>query len=253
MTGCPRSWKSPAARRGMSSTSRSWRAIPGHQEDQARRCQPALLPPGQVAEQSRLLLLLPGPHPIGRALQELEVLLHHDGRDRHPVDRSPGDVCLDSGRQHRARSVRDLPSGIDRRRLMGLRRCPRRPVTAYVYDWNLLPIGQLMWMKELESYAEFPPLQDRGELQPLSQVMDQVKKPDGRPEPINGRTGMDDNNGGRLENGPPVSLEIPISYGCSQFIGSVVKRAGRLSRGDPRIHQRTKTFRKTKQQTNTKT
>ena len=44
---------------------------------------------GKTAEQSRLLLLLPGPHPIGRALQELEVLLHHDGRDRRPVDRSP--------------------------------------------------------------------------------------------------------------------------------------------------------------------
>ena len=30
-----------------------------------------------------------GQHPIGRPLQELEVLLHHDGRDRRPVDRSP--------------------------------------------------------------------------------------------------------------------------------------------------------------------
>ena len=34
------------------------------------------------------------------------------------------------------------------------------PSTAYLYDWNLLPIGQLMWMKELESYVEFPPLQE---------------------------------------------------------------------------------------------
>ena len=24
------------------------------------------------------------------------------------------------------------------------------PSTAYLYDWNLLPIGQLMWMKELD-------------------------------------------------------------------------------------------------------
>src|SRR5207237_9281818 len=33
------------------------------------------------------------------------------------------------------------------------------PVTAYIYDWNLLPIGQLLWLKELETYIEFPPLQ----------------------------------------------------------------------------------------------
>ena len=33
------------------------------------------------------------------------------------------------------------------------------PTTAYLYDWNMLPIGQLLWMKELYSFKEFPPLQ----------------------------------------------------------------------------------------------
>ena len=33
------------------------------------------------------------------------------------------------------------------------------PATAYIYDWNMLPIGQLLWRKELMSYKEFPPLQ----------------------------------------------------------------------------------------------
>jgi arylsulfatase A-like enzyme len=33
------------------------------------------------------------------------------------------------------------------------------PATAYIYDWNMLPIGQLLWKKELTSYKEFPPLQ----------------------------------------------------------------------------------------------
>jgi arylsulfatase len=33
------------------------------------------------------------------------------------------------------------------------------PSTAYLYDWNILPIGQLLWEKELMSYKEFPPLQ----------------------------------------------------------------------------------------------
>ena len=26
------------------------------------------------------------------------------------------------------------------------------PATAYIYDWNMLPIGQMLWLKELESY-----------------------------------------------------------------------------------------------------
>jgi arylsulfatase len=49
------------------------------------------------------------------------------------------------------------------------------PSTAYLYDWNLLPIGQIMWLKELESYSKFPPLQDPASYN-LSQVMEQVKK-----------------------------------------------------------------------------
>ncbi len=33
------------------------------------------------------------------------------------------------------------------------------PSTAYLYDWNMLPLGQMLWLKELMSYKEFPPLQ----------------------------------------------------------------------------------------------
>jgi arylsulfatase A-like enzyme len=43
------------------------------------------------------------------------------------------------------------------------------PATAYVYDWNLLPIGQALWLKELRTYAEFPPLQA-----PASYNLDQI-------------------------------------------------------------------------------
>ena len=49
------------------------------------------------------------------------------------------------------------------------------PVTAYIYDWNLLPIGQALWLKELESYIKFPPLQDPASYN-LEQVMEQFKK-----------------------------------------------------------------------------
>ena len=33
------------------------------------------------------------------------------------------------------------------------------PTTAYLYDWNMLPIGQQLWEEELMSYEKFPPLQ----------------------------------------------------------------------------------------------
>ena len=45
----------------------------------------------------------------------------------------------------------------------GRRAC--RTVTAYVYDWNMLPIGQALWLKELETYIDVPAAAGPGELQ----------------------------------------------------------------------------------------
>ena len=53
--------------------------------------------------------------------------------------------------------------------LMGMTGALAAPSTAYIYDWNLLPIGQLLWMKELLSYKEFPALQT-----PSSYNLDQI-------------------------------------------------------------------------------
>ena len=58
------------------------------------------------------------------------------------------------------------------------------PVTAYVYDWNLLPIGQALWLRELETYIDYPPLQDPASYN-LEQVVQQVK------QMRNGRSGSD--------------------------------------------------------------
>jgi arylsulfatase len=49
------------------------------------------------------------------------------------------------------------------------------PVTAYVYDWNMLPIGQALWLKHLQTYIDFPPLQDPASYN-LEQVMQQVRE-----------------------------------------------------------------------------
>ena len=71
----------------------------------------------------------------------------------------------------------------------------RSPSTAYLYDWNMLPIGQALWLKELESYKEFPPMQDPASYN-LDQVMQQIKN-------AKGAVGLtaDDEHGGRPTSG----------------------------------------------------
>jgi arylsulfatase len=49
------------------------------------------------------------------------------------------------------------------------------PSTSYLFDWNMLPIGQLLWEKELMSYKEFPPLQ-APETYNLSGILKQMEK-----------------------------------------------------------------------------
>ena len=48
------------------------------------------------------------------------------------------------------------------------------PSTAYLYDWNMLPIGQQLWEQELESYAKFPPLQP-AETYNLTGILQEMK------------------------------------------------------------------------------
>ena len=58
--------------------------------------------------------------------------------------------------------------------LLGLGGSIGSPSTAYIYDWNMLPIGQALWLKELQSYKEFPPMQDPASYN-LDQVLQQIK------------------------------------------------------------------------------
>jgi arylsulfatase len=48
------------------------------------------------------------------------------------------------------------------------------PSTAFLYDWNMLPIGQQLWLKWFETLKAFPPLQKPASYN-LTQVMEQVK------------------------------------------------------------------------------
>lgn len=64
--------------------------------------------------------------------------------------------------------------GSQQKTLFGMGGAIASPSTAYVYDWNLLRIGQQLWLMHLESYIKFPPLQDPASYN-LEQVMRQVR------------------------------------------------------------------------------
>ncbi len=48
------------------------------------------------------------------------------------------------------------------------------PVSAYQYDWNMLPIGQQLWLEWFETLRAFPPMQAPASYN-LTQVVDQIK------------------------------------------------------------------------------
>jgi arylsulfatase len=49
------------------------------------------------------------------------------------------------------------------------------PMTAYIYDWNIIPIGQALWLQVLESYGPYPALLSPASYS-LAQVLTQVKE-----------------------------------------------------------------------------
>jgi len=65
--------------------------------------------------------------------------------------------------------------GIDQKTAMGLGGALAGPTTAFLYDWNMLPIGQQLWLQHLSSYEKFPPLQ-APESYNLSGILAEVKK-----------------------------------------------------------------------------
>jgi arylsulfatase A-like enzyme len=70
--------------------------------------------------------------------------------------------------------------GIDQKTAMGLGGALGAPATAFLYDWNMLPIGQQLWLQWFESLKAFPPLQAPASYN-LTQVMEQIKAGGGHP------------------------------------------------------------------------
>jgi len=68
--------------------------------------------------------------------------------------------------------------GLSQKTAMSIGGALDAPSTAFLYDWNLLPIGQQLWLKWFETLKEFPPMQ-APESYNLTQVMDMIKTPTG--------------------------------------------------------------------------
>ena len=64
--------------------------------------------------------------------------------------------------------------GVDQKTAMSIGGALGGPVTAFQYDWNMLPIGQQLWLKWFETLRAFPPLQAPATYN-LEQVMEQIK------------------------------------------------------------------------------
>ncbi len=65
--------------------------------------------------------------------------------------------------------------GFEPKTLLGQGGALGGPVTAYIYDWNIIPIGQALWLKELESYGPYPALQSPASYS-LAQVLTEVQE-----------------------------------------------------------------------------
>ena len=119
---------------------------------------------------------------VGRALQELEDLLRDGirGRDRRldGVHTFHWPLVDNIRRDPFEGSV-----GFEPKTLLGQGGALAGPMTAYIYDWNIIPIGQALWLQELESYGPYPALQSPASYslaQVLTEVQEQMKRTRGK-------------------------------------------------------------------------
>ena len=143
-------------------------------QDHARWRQPDRLSERQVRKVgARPLPVLFRQGAVGGPLQELEDVL------RNGVRRTGGLHCRSPALSwtqvvNIKRDPFETSVGTQQKTLFGMGGAIASPSTAYVYDWNMLPIGQQLWLMHLETFIKFPALQDPASYN-LEQVMQQVK------------------------------------------------------------------------------
>jgi arylsulfatase len=85
-----------------------------------------------------------------------------------------------TGVQNIKRDPFEQAVGLDQKTALGLGGALASPSTAYVYDWNMLPLGQELWLKWFETLQAFPPMQAPASYN-LTQVLEQIKSSKGHP------------------------------------------------------------------------
>ncbi len=145
-------------------------------------------------------------------------------------------LSLGPGRQYQARPVRDLDwcTIQDSSWVMG--GVIGSPSTAYVYDWNMLPIGQALWLKETRELDPVPAAPGPGELQPRIRVLQQLKQakiagrsdwprqnvdPDEAGAPRGARQRNRRKAGSRSARGPVGTFTSDVSFRCIKRIEPV--------------------------------
>ncbi len=96
---------------------------------------------------------------------------------------------LDPGRQHQARPF-ETSIGEFTKTLMGVGGALAGPVTAYQYDWNMLPIAQALWLKEVQTSTTSRRCRAR-QATIWTQVMEQVREMQPPVTPANSSPGAD--------------------------------------------------------------
>ena len=152
------------------------RALSRHRQDHARRRQPDRLPEGKSEKSARDTSSITPADAVGGAVQELEDVLHDGGSERAGWLQWALSPYHWTQVQNINRDPFEQSVGDEQKSLFRYGRCDwRLRCTAYLYDWNMLPIGQQLWLKHLETYVEFPPLQDP-ESYNLDQVLQQIQE-----------------------------------------------------------------------------
>jgi hypothetical protein len=70
--------------------------------------------------------------------------------------------------------------GLSQKTAMSIGGALAAPATAFIYDWNMLPIGQKLCLDWFETLKKFPPMQ-APESYNLTQVMDAIQPAAGTP------------------------------------------------------------------------
>ncbi len=156
----------PSARRHRRGTHRGRAAatdrggpISRHHEDHARRLRPARLPrrtSGRPRATSSFTTPGATPSAVRYKNWKMSHTMSQAGADGWILPLVPYRFALV---QNIKRDPFEQAVGPGQKTGLSLGGALASPATAYLYDWNMLPIGQQLWTKHLMSFKRFPPLQ----------------------------------------------------------------------------------------------